>query len=250
MNINKIALPLLLVLAACSGPKDTPLPRDLEKLDSLKPALEKLTPEERELAAGYIMRVGVGSKLKGAFGGEEGPGIPVGMTVGKAIEEQRKFKADLAIEEAKQQALQAKLAAEREAALKPLREAVTVTLVSKKVVPEYGYSGMLMDENLNVVFGYQNNTGKDIAGVKGHISIKDLFGEQISGFLVSNDDTLKAGESITWTGSRSVKYGVNENGDRKLADLDPSKYKVVWEPWMIVFADGTKLADPDKDVSE
>lgn len=250
MNINKIALPLLLVLAACSGPKDTPLPRDLEKLDSLKPVLEKLTPEERELAAGYIMRVGVGSELKGVFGGEKGPGIPEGMTVGKAIEEQRKFKADLAIEEAKQQALQAKLAAEREAAMKPLREAVTVTLVSKKVVPEYGYSGMLMDENLNVVFGYQNNTGKDIAGVKGHISIKDLFGEQISGFLVSNDDTLKAGESITWTGSRSVKYGVNENGDRKLADLDPSKYKVVWEPWMIVFADGTKLADPDKDVSE
>lgn len=246
MNINKIALPLLLVLAACSGPKDTPLPRDLEKLDSLKPVLEKLTPEERELAAGYIMRVGVGSELKGVFGGEKGPGIPEGMTVGKAIEEQRKFKADLAIEEAKQQALQAKLAAEREAAMKPLREAVTVTLVSKKVVPEYGYSGMLMDENLNVVFGYQNNTGKDIAGVKGHISIKDLFGEQISGFLVSNDDTLKAGESITWTGSRSVKYGVNENGDRKLADLDPSKYKVVWEPWMVVFADGTKLADPDK----
>ena len=45
MNIYKIALPLLLVLAACSGPKDTPLPRDLEKLDSLTPTLEKLTTE-------------------------------------------------------------------------------------------------------------------------------------------------------------------------------------------------------------
>lgn len=250
MKAYKIVLPLLLVLAACSGPKDTPLPRDLEKLDSLKPVLEKLTPEERELVGGYIMRVGVGSELKGVFGGEKGPGIPEGMTVGKAIEEQRKFKADLAIEEAKQQALQAKLTTEREAALKPLREAVTVTLVSKKVVPEYGYSGMLMDEKLNVVFGYQNNTGKDIAGVKGHISVKDLFGEQISGFLVSNDDTIKAGESITWTGSRSAKYGPNEDGDRKLGDLEPTKYTVVWEPWVIVFADGTKLADPDKSVSE
>lgn len=250
MNIYKIALPLLLVLAACSGPKDTPLPRDLEKLDSLTPTLEKLTTEERELVGGYILRIGVGSKLKGVFGGEEGPGIPEGMTIGKAIEEQRKFKADLAIKEAKQQALQAKLASEREAAVKPLREAVTVTLVSKKTVPEYGYSGMLTDEHLQVVFGYQNNTGKDIAGVKGHISIKDLFGEQISGFLVSNDDTLKAGESITWTGSRSVKYGMNKEGDRKLGGLEASKYTVVWEPWMVVFADGTKLADPDKQVSE
>lgn len=250
MCAGRIILPLLLVLAACSGPKDTPLPRDLEKLDSLKPVLEKLTPEERELAAGYIMRVGVGSELKGVFGGEKGPGIPEGMTVGKAIEEQRKFKADLAIEEAKQQALQAKLAAEREAALKPLREAVTVTLVSKKVVPEYGYSGTLMDEHLNVVFGYQNNTGKDIAGVKGYISVKDLFGEEISGFLVSNDSTIKAGDSATWSGSRSVKYGPNENGDRKLADLEQSKYTVAWEPRMVVFTDGTKLADPDKLVSE
>lgn len=246
MNIYKIALPLLLVLAACSGPKDTPIPRDLEKLDSLRPALEKLTPEERELAAGYIMRVGVGSRLKGVFGGEEGPGIPEGMTLGKAIEEQRKFKAELAIEEAKQETLRAKLAAEREATLKPLREAVTVTLVSKKVVPEYGYSGMLMDENLEVVFGYQNNTGKDIAGVKGHISVRDLFGEEISGFLVSNDDTIKAGEQITWTGSRSIKYGMNKDGDRKLGGLEPTKYTVAWEPWMVVFADGTKLADPDK----
>lgn len=249
MNVYKIALPLLFVLAACSGPKDAPLPRDLEKLDSLKPVFEKLTPEERELVGGYIMRIGVGSKLKGVFGGEEGPGIPEGMTIGKAIEEQRKFKADLAIEEAKQQAIQAKLAAEREAALKPLREAVTVTLVSKKVVPEY-YSGYLTDQFLEVVFGYQNNTSKDIAGVKGHVSIRDIFGEQVSGFLVSNDDTLKAGESVTWTGSRSVKYGMNKEGDRKLGGLEASKYTVVWEPWMIMFADGTKLADPDKDVSE
>lgn len=246
MNIRKTALPLLLVLAACSGPKDAPLPRDLEKLDSIKPMIEKLTPEERELVGGYIMRVGVGAKLAGAFGGEEGPGIPEGMTIGKAIEEQRKFKADRALEEAKQQALEAKIKAEREAVLKPLREAVTVTLVSKKVVPEYGYSGILMDENLKVVFGYQNNTGKDIAGVKGYISVKDLFGEEISGFLVANDDTIKAGQSATWTGSRSVKYAVGDNKDRKLAGLEPDKYKVVWEPWMVVFADGTKLADPDK----
>lgn len=244
MNAYKIVLPLLLVLVACSGPKDTPLPHDLEKLDSLKPALEKLTPEERELAAGYIMRVGLGAKMTGIFGGKEGPGIPDGMTIGKAIEEQRKFKADAALEEAKQQALQAKLQAEREAAMKPLREAVTVTLVSKKIVPEYSY-GTLMDENLEVVFGYQNNTDKDIAGVKGYISVRDLFGDELSGFLVSNDDTIKAHQSAAWTGSRSVKYALGDNKDRKLATLDPDKYKVVWEPRVVVFTDGTKLVDPD-----
>lgn len=233
-----------IVLAACSGPKDTPLPRELDKMDTIKPAMEKLTAEERELAAGYIMRHTIGAKLGGLFGGKEGPGIPEGMTIGKAIEEQRKFKADAAIEEAKQQALKAKLQAEREAAQKQMREAVTVTLVSKKLAVEHGYSGIVTDENLQVVFGYKNNTDKEVAGVKGYVSVKDLFGEEISGFLISNDTTIPAGQSTTWTGSRSVRFSLGNNKDRKLAELGDDKYKVVWEPEMIVFKDGTKLTAP------
>lgn len=243
MRILTILL-VSIVLAACSGSKDTPLPRDLDKMDTIKPAMEKLTPEERELAAGYIMRHTIGAKLGGLFGGKEGPGIPEGMTLGKAIEEQRKFKADAAIEEAKQQALKAKLQAEREAAQKQMREAVTVTLVSKKLVTEHGYSGIVTDENLQVVFGYKNNTDRDVAGVKGYVSVKDLFGEEISGFLISNDNTIPAGQSATWTGSRSVRFALGDNKDRKLAELGEDKYKVVWEPEMIVFKDGTKLTAP------
>ena len=230
-----------IILFACSGPKDTPLPRELDKMESIQPAMEKLSPEERELAAGYVMRHTIGAKLGGLFGGKEGPGIPEGMTLGKAIDEQRKFKADAALEESKQQALKAKLQAEREAAMKPMKEAVTVTLVSKKIVPESGYGGMLLDENFAVTFGYKNNTEKDIAGVKGYISVKDLFGDEISGFLISNDTTIKAGQTVTWSGSRSVKYPRGDNKDRKLAELDDDKYKVVWEPRMVVFKDGTKL---------
>lgn len=235
-----------IVLAACSGPMDTPLPRDLDKMESIKPAMEKLTSEERELATGYIVRHTIGAKLGGLFGGKEGPEIPEGMTIGKAIEEQRKFKADAATEEAKQQALKAKLQAEREAAMKPMREAITVTLVSKKIITEHGYGGIVMDENLKVTFGYKNNTDKDIAGVKGHVSVKDLFGDEISGFLISNDNTIKAGQTATWTGSRSVKFSLGNNKDRKLAELGDDKFKVVWDPQMIVFKDGTKLAVPDQ----
>ena len=190
------------------------------------------------------MRHTIGAKLGGLFGGKEGPGIPEGMTIGKAIEEQRKFKADAAIEEAKQQALKAKLQAEREAAQKQMREAVTVTLVSKKLAVEHGYSGIVTDENLQVVFGYKNNTDKEVAGVKGYVSVKDLFGEEISGFLISNDTTIPAGQSTTWTGSRSVRFSLGNNKDRKLAELGDDKYTVVWEPEMIVFKDGTKLTAP------
>jgi hypothetical protein len=215
-------------------------------MESIKGAMEKLTPEERELAASYIMRHTIGAKVGALFGGKEIPGIPEGMTLGKAIDEQRKFKADALLEEAKQKALKDKLIAEREAAMAKLREAVTVTLVSKKTSVERGYSGMVMDEHISVVVGYKNNTDKDVAGVKGHLAIKDIFGEDLSGFNISNDDTIKAGGSITWTGGRSMKYGMNSSKDRKFSSLEEDKYKVTWEPEQIVFKDGTKLSVPDK----
>ena len=241
-----LSLLTLLAITACSGPKDTPVPKDLAAMESVKPALEKLTPEERELFAGYVMRSTLGAKLSGLFGGKEGPGIPDGMTIGKAIEEQRKFKADRVVEEAKEAALKEKLRAERETAMKTMRDVVTVTLVSKALKEERGMSGMLMDENLQVTFGYKNNSAKDIAGVKGYVSVKDLFGDELSGFAISNDTTIKAGETATWTGSRSVKYSMGSNKDRKLAELTDDKYKVIWEPKVVVFADGTKLTAPDQ----
>jgi hypothetical protein len=233
-----------MVLAACSDPKDTPLPRELDKMDTIKPAIEKLTAEERDLVAAYIIRHTRVAERGGLFGGQERLGIPEGMTIGKAIEEQRKFNADAAFEEARQQALKAKLRADREAAKKQMREAVTVTLVSKKLAAERGYGGFVTDENLEVIFGFKNNTDKDIAGVKGYISVKDLFGEELSGFLISNDKTIPAGQSISWTGSRSVAYSLGNNKDRKLAELEDDKYSVEWEPEMIVFKDGTKLIAP------
>lgn len=233
-----------LMLAACSNPKNTEVPQDPAQLESIKPALDKLTPEERALATGYIVRHTVGAKMAGMFGGKEGPGIPQGMTLGKAIEEQGKFLADRKAEESRQAALKAQLEAQREAAIKPMREAVTVTLLSKSIEEERGMSGMLLDENLHVVFGYKNNTTKDISGVKGYVSARDLFGDELSGFAISNDTSIPAGQSVTWAGSRSVKFSIGDNKDRKLAELDDSKYKVVWEPQVIVFADGTKLELP------
>jgi hypothetical protein len=242
-----LTIPLsLILLIACNGAKNTLIPRDIDKMESIKPAMEKLTPEERELAAGYIMRHTLGAKLGGLFGVKEGPGIPEGMTLGKAIEEQRKFKADAALEEAKQQALKAKLQAEREAAMKVMREATTVTLLSKKIASERGYSGIVLDEKIQVTFGYKNNTDKEIVGIKGLVLIKDLFGDDISRFQISNDTTIKAGQTSTWAGSRSVKYAFGNNNDRKLAELDEDKFKVVWEPQMVLFKDGAKLTAPEQ----
>lgn len=250
-TLTLMAITACLSLGACSNPKDTPVPRDIDlgKMQTLKPALDKLTPEERDLAANYIARHATAAALDKAFGSlpaaGKDAGIPAGETLGEAIAEQRKYEAEQKAKEERQAELKAALVAKRDAAAKAMDGAVTVTLVSKKIVPNVGYGGIVTDTNLEVVFGYKNNTAKDIAGVKGMISIRDLFGDEISSFLVSNDTTIPAGKSVTWKGSRSVDYGFGHNKDRQLAALDDSKYKVVWQPQMIVFADGSKLALPD-----
>ena len=98
MPVSLIILMCLILLGACRGAKDTKetlIPQHIATTDSINSVMEKLTPEERDLAFGYIMRQTVGEK--------GGPGIPHGMTIGKAITEQQKFKDDAAIERAKQQ---------------------------------------------------------------------------------------------------------------------------------------------------
>lgn len=80
---------------------------------------------------------------------------------------------------------------------------------------------------------------------EGKVSVKDLFGDELSTLQISNDSTIKAGETATWTGSRSVRFSMGDNKDRKLAELSEDKYKIVWEPQAIVFSDGTKLIGPE-----
>jgi hypothetical protein len=90
--------------------------------------------------------------------------------------------------------------------------------------------------------GMTGNTDKTVAGVKGTLDVNDLFGDELSGFAVSNDTTIASGATITWTGGRSVKFSMNSNKDEKLAGLANDKYKVIWNPKMIIFGDGTKVS--------
>jgi hypothetical protein len=140
-------------------------------------------------------------------------------------------------------------AAKSIAARSSLSDAVTVTLADKRVVEETGRSGLVLDEKLTIAFTYRNNTDRDIAGVKGTVTVQDIFGERLSSFAISNDDNLKAGGTSIWRGERSIRYSLGRNQDSKLAGLSPDKYAVKWDPEVIVFADGTKLEKPSEQTS-
>lgn len=240
---NALILACILIAAGCSNPKNTVLPTDIDKMSSIKPVMEKLAPDEKELLTGYLMRHAMSVAANGMFGIKAEP-VPEGMTIGKAIEEQSQFVAKQKAKEAEEKALKEKLKAEQEKALSAMRDAVVVAVVSKKSTAETGYGGTVIDEHLAVTFGYENKSGKDIAGVKGTVDIEDLFGDHLVGFNISNDTTIKAGGTATWTGGRSLKYGMNNAKDRKFLELPDDKYKVIWRPAMVVFSDGTKLTAP------
>jgi hypothetical protein len=244
MRFSNSAFIALFILAGCSNPKDTTIPTNLDSLVSISVSLKKLTPEEQQLFAGYFMRHSIGAKMGGLFGLKAAP-IPEGMTIGKAIDEQRAYLADETVKEADEKALKEKVLKEREQALVAMRSAVTVTLVSKKIATE-SVSGIETDRKIEIVIAYRNNTGKTVAGVKGTLDVNDLFGDDLSGFAVSNDTTIAPGATITWTGGRSVKFSMNSNKDEKLAGLADDKYKVIWNPKMIIFGDGTKLTAADE----
>lgn len=94
-----LPLALLALTLACHNPKNTKIPRDLSQIQTIKPDLDKLTDEERAVFGSYMMM-----RLMRVVPGTEGTGnpIPEGMTIGKAIEEQRAYLATLSPQELEQ----------------------------------------------------------------------------------------------------------------------------------------------------
>lgn len=80
----------VIALGACSKPTDTVVPTSIDKMESIKPQIDKLTSEEKDLFSQYLVRHTLGNAMGGMFGIKTDP-IPEGITIGKAIDEEREF---------------------------------------------------------------------------------------------------------------------------------------------------------------
>jgi len=82
-----------LLLVACEDPHDTKVPADISMWrNTVKPSLQKLTPDEQALFTQYVRRHTILPDEIGLNGDRVDP-IPDGMTLGNAIEEQRNYLA-------------------------------------------------------------------------------------------------------------------------------------------------------------
>jgi hypothetical protein len=201
-----------------------------------------LTGEEVQLLQGYVLRTGMArvfsAGLAGALSGKDTSSLlDSTKTIRVAIEEQRKWLHDDSVSSAKQKS-------EADAALKRfeqesarLRGIVTVTPVAKS------FSEGDYESYVNFRFVVKNNGDKAVAGFKGHVKTTDMFGDMISRLQIKEDDPLQPGAERVVSSS----YGYNKYIDRdtKLRFTEFTKMKFVWEPELILFADGTQLAVPE-----
>lgn len=219
-----------LFLVGCSNPKSAQIPTDPEKWEELKPQIEKLNEEDKKLLAQYLMRKGMGA----AFGGD---GVESGTTVGDAIKEQQKWLEDKDAKQKAQAELKAKIDAENAALKKQMDSVLTTAIVSKSGYARYKYIDKITDIEFQLAF--ENHSDKDIAGLKGIISFKDMFGDTIKNLTLSYDDGVKANSTAKYDGSMDYNEFMAE--DTKLLNTDLDKIKFEFTPSVIMFKDGSKI---------
>lgn len=219
---------LTIVLAGCGDPKGTVIPSDMSKWDTdLKPSIAKLSEEDKKLFAGYIMR----AKMGEAFGGK---GVTEGTTIGQGIEQQKKWMQEQEIKAAEQRALKEKIQKERVETTKKINDAVTIAVTDLHLEKER------FEEKQIIKIALQNKGTQDITGVKGKIKFIDIFDKEVGSIAFSYDDGIKAGETATWSGARRYNQFIAEH--KAIANLQEGKYKTIFEPEAIVYADGKKIS--------
>lgn len=225
-------IPLLLVLstAACTSPQDKKLTS--ENIEAIRKTKE-LTGEEVQMLQGYVMRTGMARALSGA---DTSQLLDSTKTIRSAIEEQRKWIHDDSVRTATEKA-EADIALKRyEQEVARLRAIVTVTPVRK------GFSEADYQSYITFQMVSKNNGEKALSGFKGRIRVTDMFGDLISRLEIKEDDPLAPGAERVFR----TAYGYNQFMDRdtKLRFTSYEKMKFVWEPEIIIFADGTQLTVP------
>ena len=231
-----IALAVVVVLAGCSKPQDTIIPSDMSQWDKeLGPVFKKLSDEDRKYLSAFIMR----SKMSEIF--RTSAGIPIGMTIGDAIADQKKWEENKALQEAKEQVLREQARKEALAALKQITSAATVTLVKLgKIHKDYSVNRYRDQQFMQVAI--QNDSQKVILGISGRMLFTDIFDKPFSEVQFTVEERIQPGQSHTTGAARDYNEFLPDQ--RALWETQPGKYKAIFIPDEIIFEDGERIKVP------
>ena len=237
-RILPTTLLLALLLVGCSNPRDAVIPKDIGQMEAIKSSIEKLSQEEKELFAAYMVRHTIGSAMGGLFGIKADP-VPEGMTIGKAISEQKEFVAKEKAKEKEKQELKARVEAERRAKQEEFSKLLSVAVLNKRNDRgEYDQRFVTFD------IAFENKGENDIAGVKGKLKIMDMFGDKVLNLNWAFDQGVTSHKTYVEKGS-GLKINQFMDDHMKLWNADYEKLKFQFDVSKIVFKDGTTMDAPD-----
>ena len=239
-----IFLLLLLILSACSNPKDIRFgasPSDDMQKNEAK--LKKLPPTDFALLTSYLNSAQA-SEIKGR------PNPAVGKTVAEVLDDARSWQKaqEIAAAEERERQESAKLMAGRiEAERKLLRDRVAglvaVTFVKRTIIPP-NPSAQRNEPVVRLEYDIENKGGKAILALKGKITYKDLFGNRIVDHPLQVDKTVPIGGHVTVP----VNYRVSPvwREMMALAELEDGKFSASFWPESLVLEGGETLRLSDK----
>lgn len=197
--------------------------------------MERLSEQERTQLAAYLFRHSMPLPLG------EGE-IPAGTTIADALKSEQTREVKAAQERAQKDASEKALKAAKEEMLLKLNNALTVQLLEKEFISG-GSTSYQISEGVSLKFVFKNTSDKDLAGFKGDVRFKDMFGDLLHISSLTFEDGLKAREQITET--YEIHPILVKTTTKRFIHLDMSKMTYEFEPQSIVFADGTKLTMPE-----
>lgn len=205
-----------LLLSSCSkDPLSVKLPTDAQNMGELEKYASKLEGEDKRLFSEFMKE----NALAMVVGN-----TPAGMTIGEAIEYQKKQEDKLLAEQVAKQA-----------AADALNETIDALYWSHTEFNAGGYQGY--DIRVKLI----NKQDKPIIGVKGDLIFKDLYGEDAGKVAVEYNDVIQ-GNDVAFAQVRGIP-ALSES-----MKFDGNRYQdenVRFEPHVVVFADKTSLSLAD-----
>lgn len=223
---------IALALSACNkskpDPYNTVIPQN-EAAKEFMPEIKKLGEQDQKLLTEYLARAKTNA-IKGQTG------VPLGMTFGGAIAEQKKFNEEELKKAAEAKALKEKRRKERAEKQRKPEDAVGIKVMNIEVVSDKDYPS---NKELHCQLAIENKGMRDISRVTGRVYFYDMSSREVAQLAIKFEEGVRANSvaKMVW----KQDYNQYSGEDRALAEWATSKYKSVFILETIVFADGEKL---------
>lgn len=154
-------------------------------------------------------------------------------------------KAEAKKRQAEEEALKAKVIAERKTVSDKILASVVVAVTDKKVLPK-NYDVGRYEEMLILHYAVENKSDKTIRQLKGRINFFDATGDKVGDLRVDFDEPIASGKTLKTTTGRGWKLNPFLNNDiNKIAARDFNTMKANFEAEAIAFEGGEVLKAPE-----